>query len=417
MSGKSAKGPGDYKAVGVDGSSITLPPAAALRLGLAAGARLDVVLRRGRVEILPDIHSLSRVYIEPTSRCNLACRTCVQRSWGEPLGDMGREVFDKLLAGLRAFPHLESVMLGGFGEPTAHPDILHMISGLKGLGLNVEMVSNGTLLDEKLSAGLAEAGLDRLWVSFDGADTGNYEHVREGGKFKAVLQNVKRLTAAGRVKVGMAFVVTKSNVADLPKLGDLAREAGIDRVSVSNVIPYTAEMEKQMLCGLAISLGTFSTVEGRVNIDLPRLDISIATREVLLKTLGGCENISLMGNALSAGADECRFIRERCVFIRWDGQVAPCMALLHDHEIHFRGGVRKNKAYSFGDLAARGLADIWNSAQYVDFRNKVLEFNFSPCQVCGVCNYSETNAEDCGGNLHPAACGGCLWGQGVIQCP
>lgn len=401
----------------VDAATIALPPEAARRLGLALGAKLDIVLRRGLVELLSDIHSLARVYIEPTSRCNLACRTCVQRGWGEPLGDMGREVFNKLIVGLRPFPHLESAMLGGFGEPTAHPDILRMIAGLKGLGLSVEMVSNGTLLDKKLSAGLAEAGLDRLWVSFDGADTGNHEHIREGGKFKAVLQNVKRLTATGRVRVGMAFVVTKSNVVDLPKLGGLAREAGIDRVLVSNVIPYTSEMEKQMLCGLAISLGTFSSVEGRVDIDLPRLDISVETREALLKTLGGSENISLMGNALSAAKDECRFVRERCIFVRWDGKVAPCMALLHDHEIHFRGGVRKNKAFSFGDIAARNLAEIWNSAEYADFRNKVLKFNFSPCQVCGVCNYAETNAEDCGGNLHPAACGGCLWGQGVIQCP
>jgi len=401
----------------ITGSTVALPAVAARRLGLSPGAKLNVVVRRGHVEILPDIHSLSLVYLEPTSRCNLACRTCVQRGWGEPPGDMGREVFAKLLTDLRAFPHLESAMLGGFGEPTAHPDILRMISGLKELGLSVELVSNGTLLDEKLSRGLAEAGLDRMWVSFDGADTGNYEQVREGGKFKAVLENVKRLTAAGRVKVGMAFVVTKSNVADLPKLGELARAAGVDRVSVSNVIPYTPEMEKQMLCSLAVSLGTFTTVEGRVNIDLPRLDISVATREALLKLLGNCENISLMGKALSAGADECRFIRERCVFIRWDGQVAPCMALMHDHEIHFRGGVRKNKAHSFGDIAAHGLADIWNAPEYADFRSKVLEFDFSPCQVCGVCNLSETNSEDCGGNLHPAACGGCLWGQGVIQCP
>lgn len=417
MDGKPTKETGGSNATGVDGTSVILPPAAARRLGLAPGAKLDVVVRRGHVELLPDIHSLARVYIEPTSRCNLACHTCVQRGWGEPPGDMGREVFDKLLAGLRVFPHLESAMLGGFGEPTAHPDILRMIAGLKGLGLGVEMVSNGTLLDEKLSAGLAAAGLDRLWVSFDGADTGNYEQVREGAKFKAVLENVKRLTAAGRVKAGMAFVVTKTNVADLPKLGDLARAAGVDRVTVSNVIPYTAEMEKQMLCGLAISLGTFSTVEGRVNIDLPRLDISVETREALLKTLGGSENISLMGNALAAAKDECRFVRERCAFIRWDGKVAPCMALLHDHQIHFRGGVRKNKAHAFGDIAAQGLAEIWNSAGYADFRNKVLKFDFSPCQVCGVCNYAETNAEDCGGNLHPAACGGCLWGQGVIQCP
>lgn len=417
MAGDDKKEHEGAAARGLGAFSVSLPPEAARRLGLAGGGSYEVVVRRDGVELRPDIHSLGRVYIEPTTRCNLACRTCVQRNWGEPPGDMSREVFGKVLSGLRSFPHLESAMLGGFGEPAVHPDILRMISGLKGLGIAVEMVSNGTLLDEKLSQGLAEAGLDRLWVSFDGADTGNYEQVREGGKFKAVLENVKRLTAAGRVKAGMAFVVTRSNVADLPKLGDLAREAGIDRVSVSNVIPYTAEMEKQMLCSLAISLGTFATVEGRVSVDLPRLDISLATREALLKLLGGCENISLMGRGLAAGVNECRFVRERCAFIRWDGKVAPCMALLHDHQIHFRGGVRKNKAHAFGDISARGLAEIWNSPEYADFRNKVTKFDFSPCQVCGVCHYAETNAEDCGGNQHPAACGGCLWGQGVIQCP
>jgi hypothetical protein len=32
------------------------------------------------------------------------------------------------------------------------------------------------------------------------------------------------------------------------------------------------------------------------------------------------------------------------------------------------------------------------------------------------CNLSETNEEACFGNPFPT-CGGCLWAQGVIQCP
>lgn len=93
------------------------------------------------------------------------------------------------------------------------------------------------------------------------------------------------------------------------------------------------------------------------------------------------------------------------------------MSLLHSHEIHFRGGVRANKAHAFGDLRAWGLKKIWDSAAYRDFLEKVADFDFSPCHVCGSCAYSETNAEDCGGSRHPASCGGCLWGRGVIQCP
>jgi len=416
MAGGARKKPGS-EAKALNAASLSLPPSAAARLGLAKGAKLELRVHRGGIEVLPDIHSLARVYIEPTTRCNLACRTCVQRNWGEPAGDMGRGTFDKVLAGLKGFPHLSSAMLGGFGEPTVHPDIVRMVSGLKSLGIETEMVSNGTLLDRRLSAALEKAGLGRLWVSFDGADTGNYEGVREGGKFRTVLENVQLLAAGGKVKIGLAFVATRRNIGDLPRLGGLAREAGADRVSVSNVIPYTAAMEKQMACSQALSLGTMASVEGRVGIDLPRLDVSLETREALMKLLGGCENISLMGSPLAAPAAECRFVRERCAFVRWDGAVAPCMALLHSHEIHFRGGVRRNKAHAFGDLSREGFLKIWRSRGYRDFREKVAAFDFSPCHICGGCGYAESNAEDCGGGRHPASCGGCLWGRGIIQCP
>ncbi len=55
-------------------------------------------------------------------------------TWTEPLGDMPWPLFRRLAGGLRALPHLESVMFGGFGEPTAHKDILRMIRAVKRLG-------------------------------------------------------------------------------------------------------------------------------------------------------------------------------------------------------------------------------------------------------------------------------------------
>jgi hypothetical protein len=62
------------------------------------------------------------------------------------------------------------------------------------------------------------------------------------------------------------------------------------------------------------------------------------------------------------------------------------------------------------------LFEIWNSKAYADFREKVKAFDYSPCHVCGGCSMLESNEEDCYGNAFPA-CGGCLWAQGVIQCP
>jgi uncharacterized radical SAM superfamily Fe-S cluster-containing enzyme len=146
----------------VEGRSLALPAELEKKLGLEPNSRLEAVLKNGRVEIQPNIHSLNRLTIEPTSRCNLACRTCIRNTWDEPAGDMGPETFGRLVEGLGRFPHLESVMFGGFGEPTAHPAILDMVRAVKSLGLRAEMTSNATLLDDALIDGLLRERLDTL---------------------------------------------------------------------------------------------------------------------------------------------------------------------------------------------------------------------------------------------------------------
>jgi hypothetical protein len=46
----------------------------------------------------------------------------------------------------------------------------------------------------------------------------------------------------------------------------------------------------------------------------------------------------------------------------------------------------------------------------------VQRFDFSPCAYCGGCDLSKGNETDCIGNTFPT-CGGCLWAQGIVQCP
>jgi hypothetical protein len=64
----------------------------------------------------------------------------------------------------------------------------------------------------------------------------------------------------------------------------------------------------------------------------------------------------------------------------------------------------------------RSLAKLWYTPEHVAFRERVQVFDFSPCTICGGCDLADNNEEDCFGNVFPT-CGGCLWAQGVIQCP
>ena len=93
-----------------------------------------------------------------------------------------------------------------------------------------------------------------------------------------------------------------------------------------------------------------------------------------------------------------------------------CLALLHSHASFLNDRARFSRRYVIGNVGERDLGDLWNAADHVAFRERVAAFGFSPCTFCGGCELSEMNEADCYGNSFPT-CGGCLWAQGVLQCP
>ncbi|HSA94778.1 MAG TPA: radical SAM protein [Acidobacteriota bacterium] len=405
----------------VEDGRLIVPPQLEKKVGLVPGARIEVVADHGRLEIQPNIHSLNRLYIEPTSRCNLACRTCIRNTWEELAGDMEMDLFERLAGQLPRFPHLESVMFGGFGEPTAHPAILDMIKAVKALGLRAEMTTNATLLGDAMVDGLLRERLDALWISLDGTTEESFAAVRPGASLSRVLENVERLGRRnGRdghaIDIGLAFVVMKTNLGDVKHLDRLARSVGARRILVSHVLPYSEAMEKEMLCLQTLTLETFTFAPGKSELSLPRLDVNDSTKDALFSLFQGFENLTLMGNRVAVDARRCRFVRDRTSFVRWDGAVSACMGLLHSHKTYLYGLERRVRAHAFGSVRDGDLAAVWDSPAYRAFRERVKAFDFSPCHVCGGCSLLETNEEDCYGNDFPA-CGGCLWAQGIIQCP
>jgi len=105
---------------------------------------------------------LSKIYVEPTNRCNLTCVTCVRNSWDEPFGDMDWPVYQALIDGLAAFPEAKTIAFAGFGEPLTHKRFPDMVRLAHERGLRTEMTSNAMLLTPSLAGQLVDAGLDHL---------------------------------------------------------------------------------------------------------------------------------------------------------------------------------------------------------------------------------------------------------------
>jgi MoaA/NifB/PqqE/SkfB family radical SAM enzyme len=386
--------------------------------GTLRGASAEESELQARPEPVGTAEYPAKIYVEPTSRCNLNCRTCIRNVWDESMGWMSRETFARVLDGARACPPPLTLFFGGYGEPLFHPEIVGMVRAAKAAGASVELITNGMLLTGECARGLIAAGLDVLWVSLDGAKPESYADVRLGAALPDVIANVagfRDLRSQARPEIGIAFVAMRRNMADLPALLRLGRELGASRFMVTNVLPYTPEMRSEILYARALSNGDYYSVPDLPDVRLPRIDGEQFTNQTLLEALRAW-GVSLTGNGARIMGDHCPFIVDGAVAVGWDGHVSPCLPLLHTCTGYLHGYERTSRRYVVGNVNDQPLFDLWRAPEHVRFRERVRTFDFSPCTLCDGCLLSESNEQDCYGNAFPT-CGGCLWAQGIVQCP
>lgn len=278
------------------------------------------------------------------------------------------------------------------------------------------------MLDERMIQQLLTSGLDRIWISVDSLDEQTYQGIRKGAQFQHVTHQIRSLARAIRlarspIQIGLAFVLMKRNQSDLPRLQAFAKKYRIKAIKVTHVIPYNRQMAEESLFerSMALGLGT-QDIKDRIEIDLPVLDMNEDTIPLYYQLFRSDDTFYRQGSPLGRKAGFCRFIEEGYVIVRWDGEVSPCLALLHESKTYLLGQERNLQPASFGRVQEQTVEQIWKSQNYKDFRKRVLTFDFSPCVNCGGCEKMESNQEDCFGNQFPT-CGGCLWAQGFIQCP
>jgi MoaA/NifB/PqqE/SkfB family radical SAM enzyme len=401
---------------------LILPPEMVARYGLTPGVTVAVSEEANGVYISQPLHQLKKVYIEPTTQCNLNCRMCIRNTWEEPIGQMTEATFGSIIESLRSFSPPPKVIFGGFGEPLSHPSIVDMVAAVKELNAPVELITNATLLTRDLSRNIIEAGLDVLWVSLDAATTEVYGDVRLGAILPQVISNVACFRAMQRpanpasLHIGIVFVAMKRTIADLPAVMRLGRQLGADRFMLTNILPYSQELTSEVLYERALSEPPTLPSPMVPQLNFTRIDINEETQAALSKIMSSTRVVQSMQINGGDMSNSCPFIMNGSTAVCWDGSISPCLPLLHSHTAYIYERKRFSRRHVIGTINSSTLKDVWDSPDYRLFRERVHTFDFSPCVYCGGCNLFQTNEEDCIGNLFPT-CGGCLWAQGVIQCP
>ena len=329
---------------------------------------------------------IQKLYIEATSACNLSCSMCFRHGWiDEKIGTMASDVVDQLLATSQNLPELRQVMFSGMGEPLLHPRVGEMIASFHNRGIRTELLTNGTMLTQGRIQMLMDSGLDMLWVSVDGFDRKSYEKVHIGSRFDLITQNLDAFNELRRsCELGITFVIMKDNVNEIAHINKFADRYGVDMINLSYAIPGEPIAKEDVLYDGPYAVGK----QRRVSFD----------------------------NFANTPKDYCPFIEENGCFVKWNGDVVPCMQLLHSSYTYLYEEKRKVHYKNFGNIMDQDIQCIWTGEEYADFRRRVRGFEFSDCTYCMGCEDRLENITDCCYSPFPT-CGACLWAQGVARCP
>ena len=415
--------------VGADGT-LRLPPDEVRRMGGAGAAggvgdgALELEIARGPrgISLVAGDECLTKVYVELTTECNIACAMCPRNTWAEPGGTMSAGTFGRLIEQLADMPAPITVNFSGYGEPMGHERFWEFLAAAKSAGLEVEIVTNGLLLDEPAALRLVELGIDRVVVSIDGLSEATSAGLH-AGSFPAVAANLRRLyhlrmmRGADRPELGIEFVATRRNVHELPRLKSLSQALGFSSILVTNLIPWSPELCDDVLYGRPGTLGRGGGPSPEIpRLDVPNFDAGSPASDAIERLRGAGTLLYSNGRCVSGQSPRCRFVTEGRLAVCWDGSVSPCLPLMHSHEYYFRRRPRQVRHFHLGNVNAAPLEAIWRSEAYRAFRSRVRQFDFSPCSDCGGCDLRETNQRDCSSEEFPS-CGECLWAAGIVQCP
>lgn len=147
-----------------------------------------------------------------TEKCNLKCPHCFAEDHRK---ELGTEDCKEVLRQAKAHNCVRVILCGK--EPLLRNDIFEILDYIKELGMDVELMTNGILVDQSVLNKLKNAGVTRVQISLDGFEK-THDSLRglEGAYDYAI--NSLQLLFDNDFKASVNSVVLKENKDEIPKL-------------------------------------------------------------------------------------------------------------------------------------------------------------------------------------------------------
>lgn len=269
------------------------------------------------------------VEIDPSNICNHRCEWCVsiEAHTGEKIGYDCFQGLVEELAGLG----VKSVVLKGGGEPTVHPQINEMLDAVKDAGLDLGLITNGSLPHKRTADAILRCA-DWVRVSLDAANAHVHQQIHGTKDFHKIIRHVEYLaTNTSRTLLGLNFVAEPRNHDQILSFAQMGKSLAVAYVNIRCVFdrenPLTEEvravMRQQAAAAKAIEDDRFKVMLG-----------------------------DFTESYLTADADQ-PFPYKKCLGPNMVGVVGA------DSEVYACCFLRGNMDFSFGNLEEQTFDQIW----------------------------------------------------------
>lgn len=310
---------------------------------------------------LPVLSELALTY-----DCNLKCRFCYAgcNCTVNPAGsdkEMSLRDFKATIETISEEAKVPSISFTG-GEPTLRPEILlQCIAYARELGMRVNLISNGTRIDQKFAEKLIAAGLDSVQISIEGVTAEIHDKiVQSPGAFAKSINAVKIFRELG-IHVHTNTTLNRLNVEDCLSLPPFVKNTlQLERFSMNLIIPAGSGVVNSEL------VIPYSEV-GEIVLSIQKESKKHGVEFMWYSPIPMCMFNTITNELGNKGCAAC----DGLISVAPNGDVLPCAS--YDQPV--------------GNLRKSAFSKIWKGAEATFFRDK--KFAHSICQQCdsfAVCN-------------------------------
>jgi SynChlorMet cassette radical SAM/SPASM protein ScmE len=344
------------------------------------------------------------VSIAITGKCNLKCRYCFYANEMAGLQDLPAATWLKFFGELARIGILDASLTGG--EALLRPDIFELIDGIIANRMRYNILSNGTLINEKLlkkfGHGKRRLRLDYIQISIDGSTAAIHDRSRPHS-FDQAIRGLWLLKEAD-FPVVARVTINRHNLADLDRIAKLLLEdIGLDSFATNEAMPIgsgcrshaqMALSAKEKMLAMAAIGRLLKRYPGKLRSQAgPQAKRRMYAEMAHARRTGEKAKTWTMGYLSACG---CVFSK---IDILHDGSIVPCCML---------------PGVLLGNIASDPLLDVWRDHPHMIAlreRGRIAMNRVPGCEHCewnSFCNgscpglahqltgdFNRANPEDC----------------------